>query len=518
MCYTALVMAIQVIRFQSTDNVETVLYQLRQTSATHMLFIMPFYGRPLLEAYADAAQVRQMAESQGVRLGIVSRRPVERSVARAAGLRVYADEWLGRRQIERKWWYPPEEQYDGKPTHISYDDRKAVHFRIKPLSRWQRYGLTYGTIVGTVATIAFLAYAAWLVAPSAKVTLKPEIAEIDIVEPLIVDPRYDESNPEPNSVPGKLLVTSVKWRASVAPTDTKIVATTPARGLVTFVNKLPVELTIPAGTRVTTSGGTRVVFQTLKSATLDPLIGSEKDVEVMAIDPGVQGNVSANQINRVDGALANQVNVRNLFSMSGGGSRYAYASNEKDRERLRQHVLNGVRDQAKIEMSEQLQDGEFVVDDSIRLVVIYDELYSHFLGEDTDGEPLMLEIRAEVHGTAVNEELALSAVYDRLDNEVPDGFSIMEDTIRPQLGELLGVDVTGRVTLELLGSAVAKADLTLNKQISMITGQEPSYALAYLDASLPLRELPEIEIWPEDFGRLPYVQARIRVDVDTDLE
>jgi len=139
------------------------------------------------------------------------------------------------------------------------------------------------------------------------------------------------------------------------------------------------------------------------------------------------------------------------------------------------------------------------------------ETYSHFPGEQTDR--LALEMRADVVGTAVNANAASGIVYEALAAAVPDGYSLVPDSIQYSRGDVVAVDDAGRVTFEMTGSMLAAADLDVDELLDDISGQPPDLAVAYLYKELPLRAVPEVTIWPNWFDRLPYVATRIQAEI-----
>ena len=112
-------------------------------------------------------------------------------------------------------------------------------------------------------------------------------------------------------------------------------------------------------------------------------VGSTAEVEVIAEAPGPQGNVAANLVNRVQGPLDLQVEVRNLEEMTGGAVRETAAVSVEDQERLRAQALQFLQAVALANMEAQLTEREFLSKDAIRIVNIVDETFSHDVGEQT---------------------------------------------------------------------------------------------------------------------------------------
>jgi hypothetical protein len=352
------------------------------------------------------------------------------------------------------------------------------------------------------------------VVPGATVTLEPETMPLRVTREVLVDPALEEVDDSRAAMPGRLLVVTQSWQTEVETTGTVEVPRATARGRVVFVNELAQEVSVPAGTRVSTSGGTNVVFQTLEPITVPGVTGGTAEADVVAIEPGPQGNVDVNQINRIQGSLSSQLEVRNLEPTTDGGVREEAAVTEADRTRLRSQVLQFLQAAAVAEMEAQLTEQEFLARDSLRIGEIYNETYSHFGGERA--QRLALEIRADVVGTAVNTTEASGLVYQALAAEVPTGLDPVLGSTDSERGEVSGVDSLRRVSLATSGEGAVPADLDLAPSIEAIAGQEPEIAVAYLYEQLPLRAVPTVDVWPTWFDRMPYLPTRIQTIVQAD--
>ena len=509
-------MTLEIVRIRRNDSLDAILHKVGQTTESHVLLVLPPRAERQLAEQVDMARLKQAARERGCIIGVVAiDRRVHTSGA-AVDIPTYSFLWMARRRIlrQRAWWKPEKPDRPGKPTNLSQADREAIHRRIVPMPRWLSYSWRYLVIILFCFTLAVLAVGAYYSVPRATITLKPDLRPLRVRQEIVADPRFNEDEASGATVPGRLLFAVNKIQSGAATTGVREVPIAPARGTVTFVNRIPQAVTVPAGTRVSTSTGERIIFQTLADIQIPARVGGEADVEVVALESGPRGNLPADRVNRIEGVLSTQLNVRNLWAISGGSVEYRNAVSVQDRDRLREHVLETIFELSKAQMEEELEDVEFLSEDSIRVVAIYDETYSHFVGEATD--ELKMEIRAELHGTAVNEEVAFELLMSELETQIPLNYTVLPDSIEQRVGELLGVDAEGRVSLELVAQAMTVAELELIDPIEQITGQEIDQARRYLNNNLPLRELPNVSVWPQRFERMPYLPARIFTTVDTD--
>ncbi len=506
-------MTVQVVYVTGETTLTGLEAEIRQASARHVLFVMPA-RTPLLTERLDLARLRQLARELNVRLGLVSLNPSVMLAARHLDVPVYPSIWLGERRLERPrpWWRPAPPRRPGRATAMDEAERRSMHRRLTPLPAWRAWLNRYMVIVFFFITLAILAIAGFYVAPHARLTLKPYLETLRVTRQIVADPQIDAVNFGGATVPGRILVVLDKWQASLATSGTIRLPNAPARGLVVFANQIPQKLTIPAGTRISTSTGDRLVYQTVAAVEAPATIGGQVEAEVVALTPGAKGNVEIGRINRIEGPLAAQLNVRNLKPITGGTTRPAPTATQGDYERLRNHVLETLRTRAITEMTADLDESEFLAEDSVRVVLIYYENYSHSPGQETN--TLTMEMRVALHGTAVPRDAALSLIYDELKVNVRKGFILLPDSIRPKLGNVVGVDSQGRVSLILEAEATLVADLPVRQVIAAIRGQDIGVAASYLGHNLLLREPPTVQVWPAWFGRMPYIPVRIQADID----
>jgi len=221
-------------------------------------------------------------------------------------------------------------------------------------------------------------------------------------------------------------------------------------------------------------------------------------------------NCCYDEANERDQYIFHQVALVEL-GLDGGGVRQEPAVSETDMARLRSQVIQFLQALAASEMEAQLTEREFLTRDSLRIATVFSETYSNAVGEQA--ARLVLEIRAELHGTAVNTTEASGLAYESLIQDVPEGHTLVPESIRFASGDVLGTDDAGRVTFVMTADGVAAADLELNPSLDAVLGQDVETAVSYLHESLPLQGVPTIEVWPVWFNRVPYSAARIQVDV-----
>ena len=505
-------MAIQVIYLDEEDDIASICDRLDWARESQIILVLPPKQDVLID-YLELALLRRQADSLRIELGLVTNDSRVRSQAKALGFPIFRS--IRSATKNRRRWWRGRRRYEsvGQPTRIDEPDKQEEKRRRSDPRPWQRWSLRYLTIILYIFTLALLFVAAVYTVPGATISLEPEVHGIRVSKQIVVDPELETIDASGASVPGRVLSSVQEWQAEVETTGTLEVADSPATGVVVFVNQLEQPVTVPAGTRVSTTTGKSIVFQTTEPVEVPGVIGGTINAEIVAIEPGIEGNVSSNLINRLEGPLALQLDVRNLEPTAGGASRSERTVTEADQQRLRSQVMQQLQVRALADMETMLSDREFLARESLRLVETLQETYSHFPAERTDR--LTLEIRAELQATAVDDTQAIGLVYEELANSVTEGFELVPESLMFSDGKVLGVDGQGRVTFEMIGEGVVAARLAVDEHVDKLTGQETGMVATYLFEEMPLREYPIVRVWPDWFGRLPYLPIRIRTQIET---
>jgi Baseplate J-like protein len=511
-----------IVTLDSEDNIISICDRLQWAETEQVLLVLPA-GGDVLRQGLDLIRLRRFADQQRLEVGLVTAVvPLSRQ-AKALGLPVFPSVelaensrrgwWRGRKRSERVGLPPAgEDSLAERPfPSINPADRQEMNRRLRPKSTGRLWLLRYAAIFLFFMTLAILYTSFTYAVPGATITLQPITETIRVERDVVADPAAEVVDYGRNTVPARLLTRTESWQASVTTSGTIELPDAPARGSVLFVNLLAQSVTIPAGTRISTSDGSSIVFQTLAEVTLAEVVGSTAEIEVIAEMPGPQANVAANLVNRVEGPLGLQVEVRNLEAMRGGAVRQTAAVTAADQARLRAQVLQFLQAVVLANMEAELTEREFLSRDAVRVVTILDETFSQDVGEQA--AELTLLIRAELQGTAVDTTVASGLAFESLGQAVPTGFTLVPDSIRFESGRVVAVDDAGRVTFSMIGEGVVAANLALGDVVTAVTGQNPDIATAYLYEQLPLRAVPTVDIWPIWFDRLPYLPTRIEAKI-----
>ena len=391
--------------------------------------------------------------------------------------------------------------------------------RLYDLLRW-----TFMTLFFLSGILAPLA-TGYLVVPGARLTLSPArvalsaIARITVVVAATGEERgLEEIDFEGQRISGRRVSAEVGGEAVAAATGTSEVPSSRASGTVLFSNLLAQDYTVGQNTAVRTSAGTPVRFVTTGDVTVPPLGYAAVGIE--AVEPGPLGNVGIGLINQVEGAAARAVRVTNPEPTRGGGVSQVRAVTQADREALRRSVLAGLRAQGYQRVLDRsateggLQEGEYLVPGSVKVLQVLHETYDRFATEEA--ESVKLEMRVLVTGIMVDLGDAYNLARYVLSKRVPDEYELIEVEYRPGL---MGDNVLGDGTLTFFVEVegLAEAQLRHDQVKRWLRGKSLEEGVTLLatarqSGELPVSEQPEVQIWPTwAADRFPRLIWRIQV-------
>ncbi len=506
-------MAEQIIHLQPEDDANSIRDQLAWVEADRALVVLPGRGEPIRGRLGLVLLQREAVRKQ-IEIGLVTTDPGLTAEAREMGIPVFPSLEMGQ---ERQWRWPWRSERRPRPIlpppPSDPGDLREAHRRNVPRPGWQGW---VGRLAGLgvfVLVLTLLGLTAVYAVPGATVVVQPATQELSVTAVVVGDPTVERADFEAGLVPARLIRVEVSWRGSAATTGFSDVPDAPASGAVVFINQQAAPVTVPAGTVVRTSAGTTIRFRTTQPVEVPGATGATAEAPVVAIDAGPAGNVDANLINQIEGALALRLNVRNLSPTTGGGVRQVKAVTQADLDRLRGQVLQQLFQLSKAEMGNWMAPSEFLAEESLALFAVMEEDYSRYLGERADS--VELELTALIQGYVVDEQEGYGVIYTALAKETPPGFQLIPTSISPpRRGEVLQVDEHGRVTFLMQGRARVAAEIDINQVTEAIRGQEIGLAKAWITQQLPVQDEPAIRVWPNWFGRLPFLPVRITTRVE----
>lgn len=520
---------VEIISVSPQANVEAVRRQLARGRTDRVALLLPD-GWTELDNAARMRLVQRQAQIQHRELSVITRHEGTRKVAQQLGIPVFVQP----NDVQRGRWRmspdlplidpqrpdaglperPPWRRGDilarsARPSHhqARLQRIRAGERRRRGLPFWLRL-LGYGAM-GSVVGLVLLLFVRFVL-PAATVTITPGVEPINVTVSLTADGNLDVVDPEANVLPARFIETTIEQTGTIATTGTTQKANARAQGQVVFSNLGSTPVNIPTGTVVSTSTGTQVSFRTTAPAELPGGVGQRVTVPVEALEEGINGNVRANTINTVSGALRFRVRVINTGATYGGDAQLVKIVTQADKDNLLAQVQESIEAQAYATLSEQLEPGEWLPPESIQTFVV-SQVFDKF--NDDEGDELSLTLRMLVQGTALNQSQTNEAMLAALRQAVPPRGMLVADSVATQR-EPGAVALGRQVQFTMTASADYVIPVDPDEVKAMIAGEPPDAAMAAIAARWNVARPPELYRDPEWLATLPTFPSRIQVRIE----
>jgi hypothetical protein len=511
---------IQVIELEDHDDVNTVRDRLLTAQSPRVLLVIP-WDSPSLRTPVDMQVVRRTGEANGIEVAIASTEGEVRAAAHDVGLPAFRS--VDAAQRKARWHKPRDEEDELKPWAPSKRKRReaeraAVERNQAVVQSARRHPAWIALKIGIfVLALLVVAFAALAIIPNAQITLVPQSTKITAAINVIADPGAEEVDAMTGHVPSSEVTTIVRDTITVPTTGKKSIPEARATGRVIFVNQLNSPIRISQGTVVRTSAtGQALRYVLTKDVEVPAGIGAQAEGIVEAVEVGAASNVGANLINEIEGVAALAARVSNPDPLGGGGDKEVRAVDPADREKAKEDIRPQLRETALKQLQEKLAPGEFIIPESLGGNIL-ELTFDREVTEQAD--ELTLLMRVEYSAEKVQSEDANSLVFSALNAQTPPGYELLPEGMAFQRGEAFVISDTQVLSQTLYqfpmqGSGFAAANLDVGTAVEKITGKSVEEAVAVLQDELPLKQEPQITIFPKWFPSLPWLSFRIQTEVN----
>lgn len=493
-------MKTRIITLESHDDLISVRDRMSWAKTPRILLVWPRYEKISLRQ-VDLKVLQRHAASLGAQLGLVTRARRVRADAEALQIPVFQSTGQAQRvpwpkpRLARARWVPRAPRKDLREQREQVRVREAA-WRTHPVTRIAAF------LVGVLSVLVLVA----LFIPRAEVRLQPESQMQSIVLPVTAS-RAAESVFITGTIPAYEKRLILDGTHSVAVTGEAVAPQSKARGEVVFRNLTQQAVTVPAGTLLRTADNIR--FVTTRSGVLEAGVDESIALPVEAVEGGRAGNVEAETIVIVEGALGISVAVTNPEPTSGGRQVPSVQASERDRQRAKDELMDMLTNEARLQFESEVRTGDILFEDSFAVTQILAEEYDPPPG--ATGTRLTLDMRVEFAilyaSQADLEQLASLA----LNASVPTGFiPVSTDvSITPAAEPVSSSSGTTRWRVRVERQLIRQID---PRQIThMIQGIPSQRAQRLLRQNLPLDGVPHVNLSPAWWPWVPIVPFRISV-------
>jgi hypothetical protein len=233
------------------------------------------------------------------------------------------------------------------------------------------------------------------------------------------------------------------------------------------------------------------------------------DVPIEALEAGVQGNVTADKINIVEGSLGLTISVTNPSPLKGGTNLRLIGATDEDRIKLRKVVMDNLRSDAESKLRAQITPADLLLPDTFDIVQIIKENFTPTTGQP--GKMLDLTMQVEFTTRYVSDGDLKELSFSTLNASVENGFEatalpIYKVTTDPS------TDNSGVSHFELEVSRTLLRQVDEMQVFSIVRGHNPESIKDELVSKLSLRQPPEIVMTPSWWKWLPLIPFNILVN------
>lgn len=505
------------IQLEAYDDVISIKDRFQFVKAGRVLLVFPPKHK-ILQRKLDLVLIQREAIRRNIRLALVTQDLA--ILEHAEELNISAFYTVEDARTSR-WKRPKNKIFVDRAARpeeeVPYYDLMSHATRLRPGLTPVQYRV-WSSLRGVIFGVMILAVMVSLygMIPSATVTVTPASDQLNVTIPLVADANALTLNQL--TIPADIRRFTESAIVTIDTSGRRNAENSLAEGVVTFENLTAVAVFIPSGTIVETDEFDPIEFEILADVAVAARQGATADVNIRALEnsSGVQGNLGANRIVRVQGTLASSVSVQNYNPTYGGGVRETSFPTEADRERLITLAQQQLKQNARTQILLSLNDDEsFLVDDSINIVEERSLAYSAEVNEPAD--TISLTMQGVVEATVIDLTEARLAAFTNLGDYVTSGRELDLSALSFRLEEdAVEVLLDGRVAflMRVEGSTVVDID---PQQISdrlagLSTGD--AYDILEREYLLDPRYPPEIRTFPNLFGRMPIMPARIHVEIE----
>lgn len=474
--------------------------------------------------------LQRQAQIQHNEIALITREPTTLTAAKQVGVPVFSraehaanDRWRMKPLLPRIDPRHPDAGLPEPPPWRRHEivarqsmptQRQARQRRIrsesayrKPTPLWMRIA---GNVIMGLLIVAALAGFTYYVLPAATITLKPGQLPLQTDLSMTAIAGLEAADTRQAQLPARLIKAELLEQGAVPATGTSQKASGRAVGEVVFSNLSSAPVTIPVNTLVSTSSGTPVQFRTLQEVRVEGGVGQRVTAPIEAVEPGINGNVRANTINTVVGALRFRLRVNNTNGTGGGAAELVSVVSQQDREQLVAILQSAAEAKAYDALLAQLEPGEWLPPESVQTFVVAQSFDQY---NDEEAQQLSGSVRVLAQGLAVNEQQATDIILAKLQEQVPERGRLVLDTVRAQR-QPQSESTSNSVTFTMTVSADYTTPIDPDEVRAAVAGLPPDAAAQTIQQRWLIEGTPDVYLDPAWRGVLPNLPSRIQVRID----
>jgi hypothetical protein len=491
-----------VIQIDPHDDLVSIKDKMSWVKSARILLILPAKYNPF-ENELSLKIIQRYALELGSIVGLVSRNRQLNEVAENLGIPYFSSTV----KAEKDGWFQ-------KKSSIPYEKRfvKGLQNIISekenvPKDSGKADPSTLAKIISLLLVMCAFIGMVVFIFPSAIITIYPIVNTQEVTVDFFADQQISTVQIT-GGIPARLISIERDGLLTKQSTGVVLIPTQKASGSILVTNLTAEELSIPANTVVSTKGDPKIRFQTTREMVLPGGDKNPVEIEIIALQPGLEGNVGTGSIDKVEGELGQLISVQNTSATNGGESLEVPAPSDADFDAIRAQLIEQLQKEAGKELSLIPQKGERLIDESIRIDKIVEE--KRMTATNSPSDLASYQMNISFSGLVINTGDEESLAKMILDSSLP-------STLIPLNTQILirQIDRPTQIDNEGVVWRVNASRLVFDRWeeanvLKLITGRKIESAKNIINNSIPQVRSATIEISPEWWIWLPLMPQRIQ--------
>lgn len=386
---------------------------------------------------------------------------------------------------------------------------KLPHFSKFSVSQ-RNFGVI-SSVIGVLLIIGLLYY----FVPRATVTVYVLPTSLSETATIIVDPSATIVDSTTKTIPGLTQELSLSSQKSFAVTGKKKVGD-PAKGAVTFINKITSERILKKGAVLTAKGVSYSLDEEVKIASATSVLNSDsstitfskKDGTVTAIDIGPEGNVAAGTEFIVKDVSTSSVSGKNDAALSGGVSRDVTVVSRADYDGAVKALTDEIITKAKAQLLAEVGGNRLI--EQTMTTKVTEKVFDKEL--DQEAKELSGNVTASVSGVVIKDEDIKSLLVSLIAPKMPAGYSLESGKTDVTVGAVQ-VKKDGKITVVATVTATALPIISMDNLQTELSGKSVTDALSHLKSLVGVAGAEFRFVLSPMHNRLPINKANITISL-----
>lgn len=495
-------MQTDIVYASQVDTLASIKDKIKNHETNRICLVLPI--RHLLFNPAQLNIIRSYVANLGCELAIVTRQFTTLQYAKQLNIQYYPSI----RRARKSTWYTYDKQaqldlHDNPTLHKNKKDLATLKQNFQKTTTSPKISRKMRILLLSLVLIAFFALAFYLI-PSATVFITPtkEVQSVEI--PLL---NQNGENAFGNLLPINTTTLTITTESQLLTTGQIEIPHTTATGTIEFTNISNAPVQIPAGTTLyAIIDEEQILVETIDSITLPAPVGSTIQTDIIAANPGAQGNLPAQTIVNVVGDLSFYLTATNPLAMRGGSDQITKAPSKDDYAQLRTQTNQQAQTQAIQKFTENSpQDVEIIQ-------ITLKNPQETFIPEvQSAANQLNLTLQTDVEIQYVTTSALLNAINLTLDAQLSPNFTAIPTSLHYEK-----TSQTEQSTY--LVTRLTTENINIPELIQTIAGKTKPQAQQILQTRFSSEANPQIIFKPNflnqfTFYRLPWFPARIYIEL-----